>query len=112
MLVQMLDDRPGQRQAVEGGGAAAYLVQDHQAIGGALVKDVGGLDHLGHEGGLAACQVVAGADPGEYAIHHGNAGAVGGHEAAGLRHQHDQRHLPEIGRLAAHVGAGEQDDLR
>ena len=40
------------------------------------------------------------------------AGAPGRNEAAGLRHQHEQGGLPQIGRLAAHVGSGEQDDLR
>ena len=35
-------------------------------------------------------------------------GAGGGDEAAGLGEQHDQRVLAQEGRLAAHVGAGDQ----
>ena len=65
---QELGDGPGQGQAVVGGGAAADLVQDHQAAPGHLVQDVGGLAHLHEEGGLAPGQVVAGADAGEDAV--------------------------------------------
>ena len=53
---------PGQRQAVEGAGAAADLVHQHQRGIAGVVQDVGGLLHLHHEGGAAAGQVVRCAD--------------------------------------------------
>ena len=36
---------------------------------------------------------------------------LGGNERAHLRQQHDQRGLAQIGGFAAHVGAGDQQDL-
>jgi hypothetical protein len=49
-LVQMLERRPGDRQAVEGRGATADLVEDHKTARSGLVQDRRGLDHLDHEG--------------------------------------------------------------
>src|SRR5690606_5216483 len=65
---QVAGHRVGQGQAVVGGGAAADLVHQHQRLRGGVVEDVAGLGHLHHEGGLAAGQVVAGADAGEDAV--------------------------------------------
>ena len=76
-----------------------------------MAQDVRGLDHLHHEGGLTPGQVVAGADAGEDAVDQADLGALSGHEAAGVGHEHDERRLPQIGRFAAHVGTREQDDL-
>ena len=64
-VVQVLGDRPGERDAVEGAGAAADLVEDHQAARRRVVEDVRRLGHLDHERALAAAQLVAGADAGE-----------------------------------------------
>ncbi len=61
-LMQMLDRGPGDRQAVEGRGAAADLVEDDQRPLAGLVEDHGGLDHLDHEGRAAPRQIVGGAD--------------------------------------------------
>jgi hypothetical protein len=60
--------RPGQRQPVEGAGAAADLVHQHQAALGGVVQDVRGLGHLDHEGGAAAGEVVRRADAREDAV--------------------------------------------
>ena len=43
-------DCPRQAQPVEGAGAAADLVEDHQAAAGGVVEDVRGFGHLHHEG--------------------------------------------------------------
>ena len=64
-VVDVLGDRPGQRDPVEGAGPSADLVEDHQAARGGVVEDVGRLGHLDHERALAAAQLVGGADPGE-----------------------------------------------
>ena len=60
--------RPGQRDAVVGAGAAADLVEDHQAARRRVVEDVRRLGHLHHERALAAAQLVAGADAREDAV--------------------------------------------
>ena len=106
----VLQHRPGDRHPIKGGGAPADLVQDQQAVPGGGAEDVGHLRHLHHKGGLSGGQVVAGADAGEDAIHHADVGAAGGNEAAHLRHQDDQRHLPHIGGLTGHIGAGDDAD--
>ena len=61
-LGQVLGDRPGERDAVEGARAPPDLVEDHEAAVGRVVEDVRGLAHLDHERRLAAREVVLGAD--------------------------------------------------
>ena len=109
---QGLGHRPGDRQAVEGGGAAADLVEQHQAALGGVAQDVRGLLHLDHERGLAAQDLVGGADAREDAVHEPELGLARRHEAAHLRHQHDERRLAQEGGLAAHVGAGQHEEPR
>jgi hypothetical protein len=111
-LVEVLDDGPGDREAVVGGGAAADLVEDDEAAGCREVQDRGGLDHLDHEGRAAAGEVVGGADAGEQAVDDADAGAGGGDEAAGLGEEGDERVLAEEGALAGHVRAGEEPQGR
>ena len=106
----VLHRRPGDGQAVEGGGAAAHLVQNQQALGRGELQDGRHLAHLNHEGGLAAVEVVRRADAGEDAVGQRHIRALRGHEGADVGHQHDQRHLTHVGRLARHVGAGDDHD--
>ncbi len=70
----MLDDGPGERHAVVSAGAAADLVQNHQASWRGQVEDPRRLGHLDHERALAARQLVARADAGENAIGHADRG--------------------------------------
>ena len=100
-------DRVRQRQAVEGRGAAADLVHQHQRAVGGGIQDGRGLGHLDHEGRAAAGQVVGGADAGEDAVDRAQAADLGRHPAAAVGQQHDQRGLAHVGGLAAHVGAGQ-----
>ena len=107
-VVQMFQRRPGDREAVEGGGAAADLVENHQAVRCRLVEDGRGLDHLDHEGRSPARQIVGGADAAEQPVDDADGSGLGRHEGAGLCHHRDQRVLAQEGRLAGHVGAGQQ----
>ena len=107
-VVQVLAHRPGDRHPVVGRGATADLVQQHQALGGGVVKDGAGLAHLHHEGRLSAGQIVAGAHPGEEPVHHADLGRRAGDVAAELRHQHRDPDLPEDGALAGHVRSGHE----
>src|ERR1019366_6531485 len=61
-------------------------------------------------GGAAARQVIGSADAGEDAVDYGQAGGFGGHEGSGLRQDGDECRLPQVGALAAHVGAGDDGD--
>ncbi len=105
--MDVFDDRPGDGDAVVGAGAAADLVEDEQAAVGGMVEDVGGLEHLDHEGGLPGVDLVLGADAGEDAVDNADAGRSGGDIAADLGHEDDEGDLAQVGALAAHVGAGD-----
>ena len=109
-LVQVLDAGPGDRQAVEGGGAPADLVEDHQGALARLVEDDGRLDHLDHEGRASAREIIGGADPAEQAVDNADVGRVRRHEGAHLGEHGNQRILPQEGALARHVGTGDQPD--
>ena len=106
---QVLGDRPREAQPVERRRAAADFVEDDQAARRRAVQDVGRLLHLDHERRLAARDVVGRADAREDAIDDRQLGAARRHERPGLRHQAEERRLPQVGRLAAHVRAGEDD---
>ena len=107
-LVQMFDRGPGDREAVIGRGAAADLVEDHQRMRARLIEDRRRLDHFDHEGRAAAGQIVGGADARKEPVDDADMGFFRRHEAAHLRHDRDQCVLPEKGRFAGHVGAGQQ----
>ncbi|MNF60177.1 hypothetical protein D3C84_417880 [compost metagenome] len=70
------------------------------------MQDIGGLAHLYHEGGAAAGQVVAGADTGEDTVHQRQLATGRRHEAADVGEQDDQGGLAHVGRLTAHIRAG------
>ena len=108
--VNVLHHAPGQRETVVGGGAAADFVEHDEAAGGSGIQDDGRFGHLHHEGGAAARQVIGRADAGEDAVEDWQAGRVGGNEGAGLGQDGDQRGLPQVRALAAHVGAGDDGD--
>ena len=108
-LVQALDRRPGDREPVEGRGAAADLVEDDEGAGRRLVQDRRRLDHLDHEGRAAAREVVGRADPGEQAVDDADPRLAGRDEGADLGEDGEQRVLAQEGRLAAHVRAGDEE---
>jgi hypothetical protein len=78
VVVDVLDHRPGDRDAVVGAGAAPDLVQDQQAALGGVVQDVGRLDHLDHKGRLPGVDLVLRADAGEDAVDQPDAGRAAG----------------------------------
>src|SRR5580704_16199852 len=111
VLLKMLDDGPGDGEAVEGGGAAADFIEEDEAGGRGVMEDGGDFAHFDEERGAAAGEVIAGTDASEDAVGDGELGAVRGNEGAHLGHQDDERGLAEIGGLAAHVGAGDEKKL-
>ena len=111
LRLQMLDHRPGDGEAVEGGRAAADFVEQHQAVRRREIQDGGDFAHLHQKRGAAAREIVGSADAREDAVGERQARLFGGDERAHLRQQHDQRGLAQIGGLAAHVGPGDQQNL-
>ena len=112
LVVEVLDDAPREREAVEGARAAPNLIEDDEAAGGGVVEDVRRLAHLHHERALPPREVVARADAGKDAVHEIHARGRGGEEAAGVREQSEQRDLADVSGFARHVWAGDQGDLR
>ena len=96
----------GQRQAVEGAGAAADLVHQHQAA-------VGGAVHDGAASVISSMKVdcalarSSAAPMRVWMASIGPAAALAAGTKSPCRQQHDQRHLAHEGALAAHVGAGD-----
>ena len=111
VLVDVLDDAPGDGYAVVGARAASQLVEKDEAALAHVVEDGGCLGHLYHKGGLAQRDVVAGAHAGENLVHDADAGLLGGHETAHLRHQRDERRLAQQRRFTRHVGTSDNHDL-
>ena len=72
----------------------------------------GRFQHLHHEGGFAAGDVVGCANACEDLVEPAEAGLGGRHERACLRHQHYECRLPQKGRLTRHVGPREYHYLR
>ena len=99
--------RRGEREPIEGAGAAADLVHQHQTARRRVVQDVGGLRHLDHERRAAPGKIISRTDAGEHAIERSDLRRRGRHEAADVREDHDQCRLAHEGALAAHVRAGD-----
>src|SRR5205814_5838882 len=101
--------RQGERQPVEGTGAAADLIEENETARGGVVQVVGGPGHLHHEGGAPAGEIIRRSDAREDAIDRPEHGALRGHVAAHVREQRDERRLAHILRRPANVRSGDDD---
>ena len=109
-LAQLLQHRLGQRGPVVGVGARAQLVEQHQrAVVDALQHQAQLLDE-GGEGREVLGHALVVADDREALREHGQTcPRAGRHVAAGLGHQREQAQGLEGHRLAARVGAGDDE---
>ena len=103
-----LDDGPSDGEPVISRRAAADLIENDQAAGTGLGENRGSLDHLHHERGAAARQIIRRADAAEQPVDDADFGSRRRHETSRLGEHGDQRGLPKKGRFAAHVGPGDQ----
>ena len=77
-----------------------------------MIQDAGDFAHFDEESGAAAREIVGGADAREDAVDDaGVSPARAGTKQPDLRHQRDQRGLAQVGGLAAHVRAGDEQEL-
>src|SRR5260370_12884488 len=76
-----------------------------------MIEDRGDFAHFNEERRAPARKIITRSDAREDAVGNGQLRLPGGNEAAYLRQQHDQRGLPQIRRLAPHVGACNQEKL-
>ena len=89
-----LADRPGDREAVDGAGAAPDFVHHHETLGGRRIEDEGCLVHLDEERALAASEIVLRAHAAIDFVDHPDLGVEGRHEGARLGHERDEGGLP------------------
>ena len=94
MTVQVLGDCPRYGDAVIGGRATSYLVQEDKAARRRTVENGADLTHFHQERGLAPPQVVTGTNPREYPVHHTNGGRIRRNERTDLCQDHAQSYLP------------------
>ena len=110
LVVDVFDDRPGQRHAIVGARAASDLVEDHEAAVRGRIQNARRLGHLDHERTSPPRQLVAGTDAGKDAIGDPDGRLASGNEAAHLCHQRQQRDLTNVRTLTGHVRASDQQD--
>src|SRR4030042_4796787 len=84
VIMDILGNCLSNRKTIVGRGAAPYLVENNQRLGGGVVEYVGSLHHLNHEGGLPGDQVILKPYAGEDAVNQPDGRRVGGDEAAYL----------------------------
>ena len=101
--------RPREGEPVVGAGPAADLVEEDKALRRRVVEDVRRLGHLDHERRASSREVVRGADAGVDPVHRADDRGLGGDEASGVGEQHDMGGLAHVGRLSAHVWAGDDE---
>ena len=107
LVVQKFRHAPGDRKSVEGRSPAADFIQNNETALGRVVYDVRRLVHLHHESRLPARKIVVRAHARKNAIDQPDLRARRRHETSDLRHQNDQRDLPDVGRFAGHVRPGD-----
>src|ERR1700682_4928412 len=110
-VMKVLEDRLRDAHPVVSARAAADLVEDKQAAGRRVGEDVGGLDHLDHEGRQPSGQLIVRADAGEDPVTETDDGAGRWNEAPHLRQQHDDAGLAQVGRLSGYVRPAQQNNL-
>jgi len=100
-FLEMFDDGPGDRKAVECGGAAADFIEEHEARRRRVIENASDFGHFDEKCGTAACEIVAGADAREDAVGDGKFGLARGNERAHLREKNDESGLAKIGGFTA-----------
>ena len=93
---QIFGDRPRDAQTVERRRSSADLVEDDETARRGGVEDVRRLLHLHHERRVAPGDIVRRADASVDTIDERDLGLARRHERASLRHDADERRLPEV----------------
>ena len=95
-LGERFGDCPRQREPVERARPPPDLVEYDDAPLGRVMKNVGRLVHLHHEGRSARVQLVRGPDACEDPVDDADARLARGHVRADLGQQHDQRNVRKL----------------
>jgi hypothetical protein len=100
---------PRDREAVEGAGPAADLVEQDEGTVVGRPQDLGDLAHLDHEARLPATDLVRESHPGEQLRHESDPSELRGHERAGLGEHDEKSDLAHVGRFPRHVRTREDE---
>src|SRR3546814_9981913 len=91
MIVNVFSNGPGNGNAVICTGSATDLVQEDQAPGRNIIKNIGRFIHLHHEGRFSGRKIIRSANTGKEFVHPPNPGRGGGHKGTRLAHQYNER---------------------
>ena len=111
IFMDIFHDRTRYGHTVIGRSSSAYLVQKHQRTRRDVMQDHRSLQHLHHECGFSAGDVVGSSHTGEYLIAVTESRFGGWHIRSHLSHQDDQRRLTQERRLTGHVRTRKDDYL-
>src|SRR6266496_2434906 len=90
LVVQMLANRPGNRDAIVSRCPTTNLIEQHKTFSGSRMEDCTRLRHFHHESGLSAHQIVARTNSCEQPVYYPDPSSSCWNKAADLAHQHDQ----------------------
>ena len=91
--------------------SSSDLVQKHERTGRQIVQDHRRLEHLDHEGRLAAGYVIRRTYTGEDLVAPADLRFCSRHETSYLSHQHDQRSLTQKRGLTGHIRTSQDNHL-
>src|SRR5208282_5338863 len=111
VLLQVLDDSPGDGKTVKRRGTTSHFVEKDKTRGSRVMQDGCDFAHLDEKCGAAAREIIAGADAREDAVGDGKLGLASRNEGAHLRHQYNQCGLAKIRGFSAHVRASDEQKL-
>ena len=111
MLMDMLHNRPGDRNTVVGRCTSSQLIKEHQAARRQVIQDICCLIHLYHKCRFSNRNIIAGTHTSEYLIHQANMRTLSRYEATDLCQQRYQSRLPQQCRLTSHIRTGNDNDL-
>ena len=109
-VADVLYDRPGDGQAIEGTRTAADLIEDKKTVLCGVSQDIRHLCHLNHKRTLAGSQVIGGADSRKDPVADSNVSLVRRDKASDLCHEDDEGCLSHIGGLTGHVRSRDDGD--
>src|SRR5215470_9710829 len=109
--LKMLDDGPGDGEAVESGGAATDFVKQDKTRRRRMVQDRSDFAHFDEKRRTAASEIVARPNAREDAVGNRELRLTRRNEGAHLGHENDQRRLAKVSGFAAHIWTSDQQQL-
>ena len=103
----MFDHGPCNCKSVKGTCASSNLIQNQQAPGCGISKDICYFCHFHHESTLSACKVIRCTDTCKDSIHNANICFLCRNKTSDLRHQNDQCCLTHISGFTSHIRTGD-----